>query len=125
MNNFSNNIYSDEKANDYLQRIIEKNRVIMAIMNDYEIVGELIIKDIHDKKCVTISITMKNQNFEDKGYGLEAETLSINYAIKKLNVKTIYSNCLTSNTRSNHVLQKFGFKEIKGDDKFVYFEYKN
>lgn len=116
-------IYTVEKANSYLQRAKDKKRIIMAILNDDEVVGELIFKHLVENDSVTIGITMKNQKYKDKGYGTVAETLAIEYGFKKLNVNKIYADCLLSNTRSQHVLLKVGFKEIKRDDKFVFYEY--
>ena len=89
--------YSDEKVAKYILRQKDLDRVILAIMCDEEIVGEIIIKNIEKGKCATMGLALKNASYKDK-----ADT------IKK-------------NTRSKHVLEKVGFTLIREDDDFYYY----
>lgn len=120
---YTHYVYSIERANSYLKRIKEKNRIIMAVLNDDEIIGEIIFKNIIENESLTLGITMKNPKHKDKGYGTIAEKMAIKYAFDNLNVRKIYADCLISNKRSEHVLKKVGFKEIRRDERFVYFEF--
>ena len=113
-------IYNEEKVNQYIQRQINFGRKVFAIMFDDEMVGEIIIKDIVEHKCATLSLSMKNAKYKDRGFGTKAEQFAIKYVFNELDIPVLYADCVLTNARSQHVLEKVGFKFIKeeGDFKF-------
>ena len=126
MNTYSHYVYSKERADSYLKRQKGKKRILMAIVNEEnDIVGELIFKEIVENESVTLGITMNYPKYKDEGYGTIAEKLAIDYAFNTLKVKVVYADCIMKNTRSQHVLNKVGFKEIRRDTNFIYYEIRN
>ncbi len=114
-------VYEEEKVNRYIQRQIDLGRKAFAIMCDDEMVGELIIKNIEEGKCATLGLAMKNVQYKDKGYGTKAERLAIEYVFHELDIPTLYADSIKSNTRSQHVMEKVGFKFISEDENFKYY----
>ncbi len=115
-------IYSEEKVGKYIRRIQEKKRVPLAIMNGDEIIGEILFKNIEEKRCATLSIVLINSDWKNKGIGTRAELLAIDYAFNQLGVKELYADAIVTNTRSQHVLEKVGFKLIKEENNFKFYK---
>ena len=113
--------YDEEKANAYIQRQIDLNRKVFAIMHEDEIVGELIIKNIETHKCATLGIAMKNAKYKDRGFGTKAEQLAIAYVFHELDIPVLYADTILSNTRSQHVLEKVGFRFLRQEGDFKYY----
>ena len=113
--------YDEEKVKQYIKRQIDLNRKAFAIMVGDEMVGELIIKNIEVGKCATMGIAMKNTSYKDRGFGTKAEQLAIEYVFNELDIPVLYADSIVSNTRSQHVLEKVGFKFIKEDGDFKYY----
>ena len=114
-------IYSEEKVNRYIQRQIDLKRKTFAIMHGDEMVGELIIKNIEERKCATMGLSMKNETFKDKGFGTKAEQLAVSYVFHELDIPILYADAILSNTRSQHVLEKVGFHLIRQEGDFRYY----
>ena len=113
--------YEEEKVNRYIQRQIDLNRKVFAIMHGDETVGELIIKNIDERKCATMGLAMKNTAYKDRGFGTRAEQLAIEYVFNELDIPVLYADSILSNKRSQHVLEKVGFKLIKEKGDFKYY----
>lgn len=113
--------YDEEKVNQYIQRQIDLKRKAFAIMFGNEMVGELIIKNIEDHKCATLGLAMKNTKYKDRGFGTKAEQLAIDYVFRELDIPILYADAILSNKRSQHVLEKVGFKLIKEEGDFKYY----
>lgn len=114
-------VYEEEKVNRYIQRQIDLNRKPFAIMAGGEIVGELIIKNIVECQCATLGLTMKNTRYKDRGFGTKAELLAIQYVFNELDIPTLYADAILSNKRSQHVLEKVGFRLIKEEGNFRFY----
>jgi len=114
-------VYEEEKVNRYIQRQIDLNRKPFAIMADGEIVGELIIKNIVQCQSATLGLTMKNTRYKDRGFGTKAELLAIQYVFNELDIPTLYADAILSNKRSQHVLEKVGFRLIKEEGNFRFY----
>lgn len=114
-------IYEKEKVDRYIQRQIDLGRRAFAIMLGDEIVGELIIKNIVEHQCATLGLAMKDLQYKDKGYGTQAELLAIRYVFDQMDIPTLYADALLTNKRSQHVLEKVGFQEIKEEGNFKYY----
>lgn len=80
-----------------------------------------VAKEFQDKEC-TLSIHMQNDTAKGKGYGTEAEKLAIKYAFEELGMKAVNADTVLKNTRSQHVMEKVGFKFIKEDGDFRYYK---
>jgi len=115
-------VYDEEKVNRYIRRQIDLNRKTFAIMRGNEMVGEVIIKNIEEHKCASMGIAMRSAKYKDKGYGTQAERLAIDYVFYELDIPTLYADSILSNTRSQHVLEKVGFRLIGEDEKFRYYQ---
>lgn len=114
--------YDEEKVNRYIQRQIDLNRIVLAIMHNDEIVGEILIKNIVEHQCATLGLAMKNVQYKDKGFGTKAEQLVIQYVFNELDIPVLYADSILSNTRSQHVLEKVGFTFIKEEGNFRYYQ---
>ena len=115
-------VYTEEWVNKYIAKQKNLGRICLAIMLDTQIIGEIKLCDIIKNKSATLSICMKNDNYKNKGYGTKAEQLVIDYVFNKLNLKTLYADCIITNTRSQKVLEKVGFKLIKTENNFKYYK---
>ena len=113
--------YSEEKVNQYIKRQIDLNRKVFAIMHGNEMVGELVIKNIVEHECATMGLAMKNANYKDRGFGTKAEQLAIQYVFNELDIPVLYADSILSNKRSQHVLEKVGFRFIKEEGDFKYY----
>ena len=114
-------VYEEEKVNLYIQRQIDLGRKALAVMVNDEIVGEIIIKNIEEHKCATLGIAMKNSKYKDRGFGTKAEQLAIEYVFNDLDIPVLYADSILSNKRSQHVLEKVGFKFLKEEGEFRYY----
>lgn len=114
-------VYEEEKVNRYIQRQIELNRKTFAIMFQDKMVGEIIIKNIEEHKYATLGIALKNSKYKDRGFGTKAEQLAIQYVFNELDIPVLYADCIVSNSRSQHVLEKVGFQFIKEEGDFKYY----
>ena len=91
-------------------------------MLDAEVIGELQLKQIdRDRKECTLSIHMQNDSVKGKGYGTQAEKLAIKYAFEKLGMLAVNADAVLKNTRSQHVLEKVGFRFVKEEGIFRYY----
>ena len=93
--------YKESDCDAYFQRHQSLGRIHTAVMLDMEPIGEVILKSIdHKEKCCTLSISMKNDTFKNKGYGTHAEILALEYAFETLAMETVYADALKTNERS-------------------------
>ena len=113
--------YEEEKVNLYIQRQIDLKRKVFAIMFNGEMVGEIVIKNIVERESATLGLAMKNTKYKDRGFGTKAEQLAIQYVFNELDIPVLYADSILSNTRSQHVLEKVGFKFIKEEGEFRYY----
>lgn len=122
MNKFQPYVYSEEKSDATVERYQQLGRVYLALMLDDEPIGEVILKHIdQEKKHCTLGISMRSDEYKNKGYGTKAEILTLDYAFNKLGMETVFADALTKNYRSRHVLKKVGFIETHQDDIFHYY----
>lgn len=118
---FAEYTYSEERVNAYIQRQTDKKRITLAIMLGEEIVGELKLYDIIPGQSATLGITMKNDRFKNKGYGTRAEQLAAEYVFRQLRIPTLRADTVLTNTRSQHVLEKVGFRFLYEDEQKKYY----
>ena len=83
-------------------------------------VSEFVVKDLdHSNGYRTHSTHLQNNSVKNKGYGTQAEILSVKYAFKELNMVTVFADAILKNLRSQHVLRKAGFRATHQDDTFI------
>lgn len=123
MNQYRPFVYSDEWADAYFKKQLEKKRLLFAIVEGNIPVGEILLKDINSEKgeC-TLSIHLQNDTVKGKGIGTRAEQLILEYAFAQLHMKVIFADAVLKNKRSQHVLEKVGFQAIRQDEMFKYYE---
>ena len=116
-------VYEETACDAYFERQRQLGRIHLAIMKDDSAIGEIILKKIDPllRHC-TLSISLQNDQVKNQGYGTRAEQLALNYAFHELDMITVYADSLLGNLRSQHVLEKVGFRETHRDDLFVYYE---
>ena len=118
---FTPYLYVPEVVDRYIQRQIDLLRICFAIMVGDEMAGEIILKNIEPRKCATLSISMKNAAYTDRGIGTQAERLAIDYVFRELDIPILYADTILTNARSQHVLEKAGFRYLRTEGDFKYY----
>ncbi len=122
MSNFKTYVYSPELADAHWQKQVDLGRVHLAIMLEDVPIGEIVLKNIDcSKSCCTLGIHLQNDSRKNRGYGTEAEIQALEYAFDKIGLQTVYADAILKNGRSQHVLEKAGFRETDRDDAFIYY----
>ena len=115
--------YNRSCCDAYWQRQRDLDRVHLAVMRGFVPIGEVILKNIdRDQQCCTLGIHLRNDSVKNKGYGTAAEILALDYAFEKLQCEAVYADSIRKNSRSQHVLEKVGFRKINQDERFVYYK---
>lgn len=115
-------IYTQEIADRYFDTNSVPDRRIFAILADGQIVGECKLKYIDmDKRECSMGIHLRDDSVKEKGYGTQAERLILQYAFEELGMIAVNADTALKNTRSQHVLEKVGFRYIREDDTFKYY----
>lgn len=120
LNRFYEFIYREAEVDARWEKQRELGRIHLAVMLDTEPIGEVILKNVNAKEA-TLSIHMKNDHFKNRGFGTQAESLTLEYGFQNLQLETIYADTIHKNKRSQHVLEKVGFQKVHNDDQFVYY----
>ncbi|MBQ2921431.1 MAG: GNAT family N-acetyltransferase [Oscillospiraceae bacterium] len=113
--------YDPERVDRYIRRQIDLKRIPFAIVHGDELVGELILKNIEPGKCATMGLAMRNARYKDRGFGTRAEQLAVEYVFRELDIPVLYADALVTNTRSQHVLEKVGFRLLREEGDFKYY----
>ena len=114
-------LYVPESVDRNIRRQRDLHRLCFAIMLGEEMAGELILKNIEPRKCATLSISMRNAAYKDRGIGTQAERLAVDYVFHELDIPILYADTLLTNTRSQHVLEKVGFRYLRTEGDFKYY----
>ena len=95
---------------------------MLAVMCDGKPVGQIDLKHIDPvKKECELSIHMRNDSVKGKGYGTRAEQLALKYAFDVLEMEAVNADAVLKNTRSQHVLEKVGFRYVGEDETCKYY----
>lgn len=115
-------VYSPEIADRYFDNNAVSDRKLFAIMVGDRIVGECKLKniDLQKREC-SMGIHLQNDAVKGKGYGTQAERLILQYAFEELGMVAVNADAALKNTRSQHVLEKVGFRYTHEDDTFKYY----
>lgn len=85
-------------------------------------IGQVILKNIDEAiRSYTMSIHLQNDRVKNRGYGTQAEVLELQYAFHEMQMDTVYADTIKKNQRSQHVLEKVGFRMTHQDDGFIYY----
>lgn len=115
-------VYTPEIADQYFEKNSVPEKKLFAIMVDGEIVGECKLKHIDlDKLECSMGIHLRDDSVKEKGYGTQAERLVLQYAFEELGMHTVNADAALKNTRSQHVLEKVGFRYVCEDETFKYY----
>lgn len=124
MDKFEPYYYQEAAVDRYFESRQTPSRVLFAIMKGGKPIGELQLKQIdrERKECV-LSIHLQNDAVKGRGYGTDAEKLALKYAFDTLEMAAVNADTVIKNTRSQHVLEKVGFKFIEEKDGFKYYRF--
>ena len=124
MSLFSEYKYDKDAVDKYFDSKQDPSRVMLAIMMDDTVIGEIQLKNIdHGKKECTLSIHMQNDSVKGHGYGTYAEKLGLQYAFEEMSMIAVNADAVIKNARSCHVLEKIGFDLIKEENGFRYYRF--
>ena len=116
--------YDKEAVDRYFDARQNPSRVLLAIMKDGVPIGEIQLKQIdRERKECTLSIHMQNDSVKNHGYGTCAERLAVQYALDVLGMAAVNADAVLKNKRSQHVLEKVGFRYIGEENGFRYYRY--
>lgn len=119
-------VYTPEIADRYFDNNAVSDRKLFAIMVGDQIVGECKLKNIDpQKRECSMGIHLQNDTVKEKGYGTQAERVILQYAFEELGMVAVNADAALKNTRSQHVLEKVGFRYIREDDAFKYYRCEN
>ena len=117
-------VYSEEGADRYFDKQQRPDRLNLAVMRRGEPIGEGKLKSIdREKGECEMGICMKNDAVKGKGYGSRAEELAVSYALHVLGMTAVNADTLVGNLRSQHVLEKIGFRFLRQEGDFKYYRY--
>ena len=115
-------IYTPELADRYFDTNSVPDRKLFAILAGDEIVGECKLKNIDpEKRECSMGIHLRDDSVKEKGYGTQAERLILQYAFEELGMVAVNADAALKNTRSQHVLEKVGFRYVREDETFKYY----
>lgn len=124
MDKFEPYHYNKAAVDRYFESRQSPFRVLLAIMKDGKPIGELQLKRIDwERKECTLSIHLQNGAVKGHGYGTIAEKLALKYAFDTLGMDAANADTVIKNTRSQHVLEKVGFKYMEERTTFRYYRF--
>ena len=122
MSQFAEYEYVPERVDRYFDENNVPSRRLFAIMVDGQMIGECKLKYIDfDKMECSAGIHLLNDSVKGKGYGTEAERLLLRYAFEELGMVAVNADAVLKNTRSQHVMEKVGFRYVREDETFKYY----
>lgn len=114
--------YSEAAVDRYFDARNEPSRLLFAIMLGDRPIGELQLKRIDWEKAeCTLSMHMQSDAVKNKGYGTQAERLAVRHAFEELGMAAVNADAVLKNVRSQHVLEKVGFRLVGEDGMFRYY----
>lgn len=122
MNLFKPYDYDYAKVKKLFAEQMREDRLVYFIQKGEEVMGEIKIKYIDwEKNCCCFGIHMIDDKYKNKGYGTRAEKLIVEYAFNVLGFDTVNADAVLKNKRSQHVMEKVGFKFVRTEGNFNYY----
>lgn len=116
---FQEYVHDAARVDEYWREQDVPDRRVFAIMLGTDAIGEIKIKYINfEKRECSMGVHLLNDIVKGKGYGTRAEELALDYAFQQLNMRAVNADALLGNTRSQHVLEKVGFRYVREDETF-------
>lgn len=110
-----------EKA--YRLKSTDATRLYFSIAADEKNIGMIYLKHINSADSTAeVGIALVNDPVKGNGFGTEAIQLLIQYAFDALQLKSLAADSVLRNTRSQHVLEKAGFRYTHEDEIFKYYK---
>lgn len=117
-------VYSREAADGFFERKQVPGRLELVAMMDGRTVGHVQLKNIdEEKRECEFGFHMQNNSVKGLGYGTQIARLALEYAFEHLNADTVHAYTILKNTRSQHVLEKVGFRCIGEEDGFRHYRF--
>jgi len=115
--------FDADKARRYHKKVSgDRARRLFAICHEEVCIGEVSLKEVDlGAGCGTLSIAICSEEYRNRGFGTEAETLILRYAFEKLRLATVFADAVKTNRRSQHLLQKLGFRFTHQSGAFLYY----
>ena len=117
-------VYSEDTANRFYERKQVPGRLELVAMMDGRTIGHVQLKNINEEKreC-EFGFHMQNDSVKGLGYGTQIARLALEYAFENLEVDAVCAYTVPKNTRSQHVLEKVGFRYINEENGFKYYRF--
>ncbi|KXA95387.1 hypothetical protein AKJ65_01890 [candidate division MSBL1 archaeon SCGC-AAA259E19] len=112
----------EEFIEDIMDNMKEGNEYHFGIeeKESGDLVGVVSLNDIQGRnKSAELGICIREDSW-NKGYGTEAEKLTVEYGFRELNLNSIHCRVFEFNERSKKVAKKVGFKEAGRLRKSIY-----
>ena len=117
-------VYSEEAADRFYERKQGPGRLELVAMMDGQTIGHVQLKNIDaEKRECEFGFHMQSDAFKGLGYGTRIAQLALEYAFANLDVDAVYAFTVLRNTRSQHMLEKAGFRYIDEKDGFKRYRY--
>lgn len=115
-------VYDAATVDRYFDARQTSDRVLFAVLLDERPIGEVQLKAIdRDRRECPLSIHLQNDAVKGHGHGTQAERLAVRYAFDRLAMLAVNADAVITNTRSQHVLEKAGFRLVREDVGFRYY----
>ena len=114
--------YDPKWVDDYFDRQASRGRVLFAVMLEGKPIGEVKLWDIdrENREC-KLGIHMQSDAVKGRGFGTRAERLAVEYAFRELGMDRVLADVILKNTRSQHVLQKAGFRFLRQEGDYRWY----
>ena len=117
-------VYTEEAADDFYDRKQVPGRLELVAVMDGRTIGHVQLKNIdEEKRECEFGFHMQNDSVKGLGYGTQMARLALEYALENLGVDAVYAYTILKNIRSQHVLEKVGFRYINEKDGLKYYRY--
>ena len=117
-------VYSEDIADRFYERKQVPGRLELAAMMDGRTIGHVQLKNINaEKRECEFGFHMQNDSVKGLGYGTQIARLALAYAFENLAVDAVYAYTILRNTRSQHVLEKVGFRYMSEENGFKYYRF--
>ena len=115
-------VYEPEWVERYIAKQERQGSVVFAIMLGGKVVGEVKLKRIdRERQVCAMGIHLQNDRAKNRGIGTRAERLALQYAFEVLGMEAVEADAVHKNKRSQHVMEKVGFRPVGEDEVFRYY----
>lgn len=114
--------YDPEWVERYIDKQERQRNVVFAIMCEGKVAGEVKLKNIdRERRVCRLGIHLQNDGAKNRGIGTRAEKLAVQYAFDELDMDAVEADAVLKNARSQHVLEKVGFRPVGQDETYKYY----